>query len=109
MMTDQELLTYAAKAAGKRIDKSKTNGGGNGNTGFDIMGNAVLDWHNMRTWNPLKSDSDAFRLMVKLHMLDTVRLMELRLEETRKDPTIDDCKILRKSVVRAAAEIGKEM
>jgi len=29
-MTDQELLTYAAKACGKRIDKSETNGGGKG-------------------------------------------------------------------------------
>lgn len=66
-------------------------------------------WVGRVSWNPLESDDDAFRLMVKLHMLDTKRLIELRLEETQKDPKIDDCQILRRSIVRAAAEIGKGM
>jgi hypothetical protein len=63
---DKQLLERAAKAAGITIDKSETNGGGRGNTGLDIMGNAVLDWHNFITWNPLSNDGDAFKLAVKL-------------------------------------------
>jgi hypothetical protein len=65
-MSDRELLEAAAKAAGISIDKSETNGGGRGNTGFDGVGNAVLDWHNGRKWNPLTDDGDALRLAVKL-------------------------------------------
>lgn len=65
-MTDRELLERAAKAAGIKIDKSEFNGGGRGNTGFDALGNAVLDWHNGETWNPLTDDGDALRLAVKL-------------------------------------------
>ena len=65
-MTDREMLELAAKAAGFRIDKSETNGGGRGNTGFDCMGSAVLDWHNGISWNPLRNDGDALRLAAKL-------------------------------------------
>jgi hypothetical protein len=65
-MTDRELLEAAAIAAGLKIDKSPSNGGGHGNTGFDVMGNAVLDWHNGTKWNPLTDDGDALRLAVKL-------------------------------------------
>lgn len=67
-MTDQELLEKAAKASGIKIDKSEVNGGGRGNTGFDMMGNAVLDWHNHKKWNPLTDDGDALRLAVKLQI-----------------------------------------
>ena len=65
-LPDHELLEAAAKAIGVKIDKSATNGGGQGNTGFDLMGNAMLDWHNNVKWNPLKDDGDALRLAVKL-------------------------------------------
>ena len=67
-MSNKELLEMAAKAAGIKIDKSTTNGGGAGNTGFDVMGNAVLDWHNYKAWNPLTNDGDALRLAVKLEI-----------------------------------------
>ena len=67
-MTDRELLKAAAKAAGLVIDKSPCNGGGAGNDGFDILGNAMLDWHNNKTWNPLTDDGDALRLAVKLRI-----------------------------------------
>ena len=66
--TDRELLELAAKAAGVRIDKSPYNGGGHGNTGFDVLGNAVLDWHNGTKWNPLTDDGDALRLAVNLQL-----------------------------------------
>lgn len=67
-MTDCEMLAYAARAIRLRLDTSPFNGGGKGNTGFDIDGNAVLDWHNGKTWNPRTRDADAFNLMVKLGM-----------------------------------------
>lgn len=65
-MDDQELLELAAKAAGIKIDKSSHNGGGSNNTGFDMLGNAVLDWHNGTKWNPLTDDGAALRLAVVL-------------------------------------------
>jgi hypothetical protein len=61
-MNDKELLDHAARAAGMIIDKSPNNGGGRGNTGFDLVGNLVLDWHNNKTWNPLTDDGDRYRL-----------------------------------------------
>jgi hypothetical protein len=67
-LDDTELLKLAAKAAGLHIDTSTTNGGGIGNTGFDLSGDAVLDWHNNVVWNPLKSNADAFVLAVKLKL-----------------------------------------
>lgn len=67
-MTDREMLELAAKAAGLHIDKSETNGGGIGNDGFCITGDAMLDWHNNIRWNPLRDDGDALRLAVKLRI-----------------------------------------
>lgn len=101
-MNDQELLTYAAKA----IDlKWLSYHHSKGLCCRDDKYGGLIEYY----WNPLFNDADAFQLMVKLNMFDTLRLIELRLEETRKDPTIDDCQILRRSIVRAAAEIGKGM
>jgi len=91
-MTDRELLEAAAKAAGIRIDKSSTNGGGAGNTGFDLCGNAVLDWHNGVTWNPLTDDGDALRLAVKLCICIGA----------------DSQAATRRAIVRAAAAMAKE-
>lgn len=73
-MNDRELLEAAAKAAGIEIDKSGFNGGGTGNTGFDLLGNAVLDWHNSKTWNPLADDGDALRLAAKLYLWEAIRM-----------------------------------
>jgi len=64
MSNDRELLELAAKAAGLKIDKSETSGRGRGNTGFNCMGDVVLDWHNGTRWNPLTDDGDALRLAV---------------------------------------------
>ncbi len=67
-MSDRELLEMAAKGAGLTIDKSPYNGGGARNDGFDLAGNAMLDWHNGVRWNPLTDDGDALRLAVSLNM-----------------------------------------
>lgn len=114
-MTDRELLELAAKAAGIDIDKSPYNGGGSGNTGFDIAGNAVLDWHNNVIWNPLKDDGDALRLAVKLSLMidnsseegwcDIIGACERIKEEYGED----EYAATRRAIVRAAASIGKAM
>lgn len=62
---EKEMLELAAKAVNISLDVSGKNGGKKGDA-FDLLGNVVLDWHNNITWNPLKDDGDAFRLMVKL-------------------------------------------
>jgi hypothetical protein len=116
-MTDKELLELAAKAAGLKIDKSTTNGGGLYNTGFDIMGSAVLDWHNGTKWNPLTDDGDALRLAVKLNLQITPGTYNKE-EATAYGSTEahervhyqqDIYAATRRAIVRAAAEIGKGM
>jgi len=114
-MTDRELLELAAKAAGIKIDKSPFNGGGDKNDGFDAMGNVVLDWHNMKTWNPLEDDGDALRLAVKLRMeIDICRTgIAVRTSAGHKilvdfSDQPNDYAATRRAIVRAAAELGKQ-
>ena len=103
-MTNRELLELAAKTAGLIIDKSPYNGGGTMNDGFDICGNAVLDWHNGTTWNPLADDGDALRLAVKLGMF----MRQLVREIPRAEYAADPYAATRRAIVRAAAEIGAQ-
>jgi hypothetical protein len=118
-MTDRELLEFAAKAAGLEFDRSPHNGGGSGNTGFDMMGNAVLDWHNNTIWNPLTDDGDALRLAVKLRikfrysevlgqgLACTGRSPDFEAQANIEDFGRDEVACVRRAIVRAAAEIGK--
>ena len=108
-MTDKELLELAAKAAGVkgRYVWSGLAGGGCIETG-DCMAN-------QGHWNPLVDDGDALRLAVAMHMsidffwnfqtiahvTGGVSVSELH----QKDPDA----ATRRAIVRAAAEIGKEM
>ena len=113
-MTDRELLELAAKAAGLKIDKSPYNGGGVGNDGFDAFGRAVLDWHNGTTWNPLTDDGDALRLAVQLKMdvkqwQDNSIAVVVWDKYAIEDATGDRYAATRRSIVRAAAEIGRSM
>lgn len=115
-MTDRELLELAAKAAGLKLDVSGTNGGRKGQ-GFDVMGNAVLDWHNGETWNPLIDDGHALQLAVKLHIdvnhqkaLDVVEAFWSKVSGCKREPYGSDrWAATRRAIVRAAAEIGKGM
>jgi len=122
--SDREWLELAAKAVGITFDKSSHNGGGHANNGFDACGNAVLDWHNGTTWNPLTDDGDALRLAVKLKInlefaKDGVDA-GYGVEATNDYPTYrlgciterykgDHYAATRRAIVRAAAEIGKGM
>ncbi|MCK3849955.1 hypothetical protein [Pseudomonas sp. W2Jun17] len=113
-MTDQELLELAAKAAGIKIDKSEFNGGGRGNTGFDILGNAVLDWYNGKTWNPLTNDGDAFRLAFVVGLKVDAAKREVwycktpALGKWRSIGWDGGIEGLRRAIVLAAAELGRE-
>ena len=104
-MNDKELLELAAKAAGL---KPTTNALGQPSwtTG---LGSGCF------AWNPLQDDGDALRLAVKLEMtidIDDKKVIAfgvfygyLKSEAINDDPYA----AARRAIVRAAAEIGKEM
>ena len=102
-MTDNQLLFEAAKAAG--ID-------------FSIKGQVPtrFDGKDFIVWNPLQHDGDALRLAVKLHqeicIEDYVVSVRLHcgvkvLEKATMGYNVEAA--TRRAIVRAAAEIGKEM
>lgn len=111
-MTDRELLERAAKAAG--IEE----------LGYELMqlfgvkvwakkGNAAY------IWNPLTDDGDALRLAVKLHLtIDRSEIEDAAFVycdwqdahvETIEKHGNDPYAATRRAIVRAAAEIGRNM
>lgn len=95
-MTDREMLHYAAKAAGMTIGAWCDNYGAYLYRGVE----PGKSW-----WNALKSDGDAFRLMVKCLPFYTVCYSREDYEACNRDGLA----ATRLAIVRAAAEIGKEM
>ena len=94
-MNDQELLTYAAKAAGIE-DK------------IFIPMTQPYGYY----WNPLKNDGDALRLAVKLEMeINCMELSQFQVTtyDDKGNATYIDDSCVRRAIVRAAAEIGKGM
>ena len=111
-MTDQELLTMAAKAAGIEIE-------------WNVMINPhslILapktqqerNWlgHEHTPWNPLTDDGDALRLAVFLfrdiHFWYFDNSVSVG-NELRVACGDDPCAATRRAIVRAAAEIGRNM
>ena len=104
MSTDRELLELAAKAAEIQVR-------------FDFRGEPFMSggWQ----WTPLTDDGDALRLAVKLSLTmgqtlvgeDHIRyFVASRMYVYEREPLGDDpCAAARRSIVRAAAEIGKRM
>ena len=122
-MTDRELLELAAKAAGLRVgfEPNRVERGR-----YDLYWSHVhhrLCWHGKTAgseypvpvfWNPLTDDGDALRLAVKLelqldlrHSFHTVRVYGAA--EGRIDESGDPLAATRRAIVRAAAEIGRNM
>lgn len=101
-MTDRELLELAAKAAG--IDAPDFT---HGNGAF------VYKEPYKKNWNPLTDDGDALRLAVKLGLLvDCASHCARPLPDSiewQEGSGPDSCANTRRAIVRAAAEIGKEM
>ena len=105
-MTDKELLELAAKAAGIEGPYISYCG---------ISIGTERDGH--ICWNPLKDDAAALRLAVKLHMSVlsnetaswvAVGMQQINRAEETHDGS-DPYAATRRAIVRAAAEIGKEM
>lgn len=101
-MNDRELLEKAAKAAGE-ITPSWY---GNQNYLDGVLGR----------WNPLTDDGDALRLAVELEFTVSTWGEEVAIwqgdgdgRETFEPITTDRLAATRRAIVRAAAEIGKEM
>ena len=104
-MTDTELLEFAAKAGGYSFDGDVLR---NNNTEFEYSG-----------WNPLEDDGDAFRLAVHLRMnichysgcTDAHDRVGVNNGYGIKPvPYKDDIlKAVRRVIVLAAAEIGKDV
>jgi hypothetical protein len=90
MNTDRDLLEMAAKAAGLRVICHAS---------YPQGGVYVDDMED--DWNPLTDDGDALRLAVKLDLT----YYDVKEEEWHQDRYA----ATRLAIVRAAAEIGKEM
>jgi len=103
-MNDRELLELAAKAAG--VDFYTPEGGDTPwcGRGFYLRGCAV--------WNPLEDDGDALRLAVFLFRDIHFWYFENSVSvgnELRVACGDDPCAATRRAIVRAAAEIGRNM
>ena len=98
-MTDKELLELAAKAAGFTLEEH-------------FYDEQYYPWcaTTEAFWNPLLDDGDALRLMVELRIdvavySRCVSCGDAPLKFYDNDP----CSAVRRAIVEAAAEIGKEM
>jgi hypothetical protein len=99
-MTDRELLEFAAKAAGIEVVRSRLD---------DPLTRDLLVMGSVRNtssvagpWNPLTDDGDALRLAAKLNLWGAVRDGYQHI-----DSDGDFYAATRRSIVRAAAEIGR--
>lgn len=111
-ITDRELLELAAKAAGYEIEVDQHE------VIYCHEGSGPQSW---AIWNPLTCDGDALRLAMKLNMTlipnDGCNMawahigMISRAERNQvyQAHDGDQCAALRRAIVRAAAEIGREM
>ena len=95
-MTDRELLEMAAKAVGRTFSGGQWN-----YPGLHYLGG--------NAWNPLEDDGDALRLAVTLNM--RVDLCgDVAIVEALNGPgPVSEPSDYRRAIVRAAAEIGKDM
>jgi hypothetical protein len=106
-VSDRELLELAAKAAGMEIEwrkwvidpKARTLGG----CCFALVGTYTY-------WNPLTDDGDALRLAVKLFDGDDMEVIWYRAKLLLAEcPQLGRVAATRRAIVRAAAEIGRNM
>ena len=106
-MTDKELLELAAKAAGIHLLWHERWG-----CWYDH--NKRNESKDFQEWNPLTDDGDALRLAVKLNLEvdcceDCVTVATEDAIYFDEQHNGDPYAATRRAIVRAAAEIGKEM
>ncbi len=105
-MTDKELLEYAAKAAGITVNQWH----------LDEFGWVAWIEPDDKQWNPIEDDGDALRLAVNLGidlrpsmggatMFKYAWMNGKSYGEVASDPYA----ATRRAIVRAAAQIGKDM
>jgi hypothetical protein len=105
MTTDRELLEAAAKAAGIELE-SVVEDGTDAGKGVTRLGY----W-----WAPLHDDGDALRLAVKLRLEVNIRSDFVEVSDQRGNVALsidvenDPYAATRRAIVRAAAEIGRNM
>jgi hypothetical protein len=109
-MSDRELLELAAKAAGYGEVWTLDNYPNTFYIGPRYTGGAPK----YRAWNPLTDDGDALRLAVKLGLTVTPNYhVEQRslgvIVFTELADSEDSCTATRRAIVRAAAEIGRNI
>ena len=93
-MNDRELLELAAKAAGYTITDW-------------CAGRRGADWAELSDtskWNPIEDDGDALRLAVRLGLV-----VNTGCAHDEKNDLDDPYAATRRAIVRAAAEIGRQM
>lgn len=104
-MTDKELLTLAAKAAGIEGDFIETQ------HWFGIVSSQIKEA--FAPWNPLTDDGDALRLAVKLGLVVDAQKDRTWVGKTQYDAVEhhgnDPYAATRRVIVRAAAAIGRGM
>ena len=101
-MTVRELLEAAAKAAGMSYV-------------HDLGVLSHDDFNEFVCWNPLTDDGDALRLAVKLRLNLSLDRTGLKVFHDDKpcikaggwESRADESEVVRRAIVRAAAEIGK--
>jgi hypothetical protein len=106
-VSNRELLELAAKAAGIRINYWVYDN--------DDDSPSVLESGGI--WNPLTDDGDALRLAVKLGLTVSQLMYNREVEVNCYDETVfvyqfhepDPYAATRRAIVRAAAEIGRNM
>lgn len=100
MVNDRELLEDSAKAAGLKIEYWA-------HDDYPVVSNGAENFG----WNPLKFDSDAFRLAVNLGLVvDCSRPsagQPFRQHAICFDDAMSNAELTRRAIVQAAAEIGK--
>lgn len=115
IMTDRELLEFAAKAAGingNYVERSPVDGCHALSFGIGSMQQIV------HLWNPLTDDGDALRLVVKLGIKtrpytglknDYATAFSENTSRITVNHNGNPYAAIRLAIVRAAAEIGKSM
>ena len=117
-MTDRELLEFAAKAAGIHVPTKKDYPWAYiDESGIFRDISCAGDGTRMSRWNPITDDGDALRLAVRLgiqpHYSDFTGNAYVRWDRGEKTDAEygpdDPYAATRRAIVRAAAEIGRQM
>ena len=94
-MNDRELLELAAKAAGYKYSDLCFSG----ESGLVLLGDPMQTY-----WDPIADDGDALRLAVNLGLV-----VNPGCAHDEKNDLDDPYAATRRAIVRAAAEIGRQM